>query len=614
MRGTDQDNFETFYKDVRSGLLVQTYALTGDLQASQKAVRDAMVVAWHHWRKVSRLEDREDYVRPLAWSRALRRSQGRWWSRMKGLDPDIAATLDALAKLPVTQRRVLLLSHLTSLPLEGISREVGISRAAAERALQTATAQFAVNRDVESTGIRPVLEALRPQVEDVRWPRPSIISRAGTARRRSHTTFGAAVAVAAVAISGSVVTDAAGVRPTLDTKGMLEGERPSPTPGTRPSDVQQLTPESLLTADLVGAALDGTWAQGQTSGNTEGDGLVFTCQGGRYADPAGVAALVRTFKQEDRAGVSTAGQYVEVSADEKAGKATYRTTAGWYAGCASPRMQLLTTQKVEGVGDQAMLFTLRDWNDPAQVQVVGVARSGAVTTTTSLTRPGEKMPDPAASAALLVSAVDGLCGLPAGNECAGTPQLETVAPMAVGTSPGLLTEADLPPVTEVTQPWVGTEPAAATTNLAATRCDDTDFAADGVSRGATRSFLIPDAGLPPEFGLTQTVGALPKRQAAAFVAEVRKKLTSCPDRDLATQVDKVHDISAGNRELTVWRLTVEVSDERTVTYLMGIIRNGTAVSQLTFVPADGVVMGGGPFIALAMRAQDRLVRLGKPKA
>ena len=45
---------------------------------------------------------------------------------------------------------------------------------------------------------------------------------------------------------------------------------------------------------------------------------------------------------------------------------------------------------------------------------------------------------------------------------------------------------------------------------------------------------------------------------------------------------------------------------------MGIIRNGTAVSQLTFVPSDGVVMGGEPFVALAMRAQDRLVRLGTP--
>jgi DNA-directed RNA polymerase specialized sigma24 family protein len=629
MNRADQDSFETFYKDVRSGLLVQTYALTGDLQASQKAVRDAMVVAWHHWRKVSRLEDREDYVRPLAWNRALRRSQARWWSRMKGLDPEVAATLDALAKLPVTQRRVLLLSHLTSLPLEGISREVGISRGSAERELQTATAQFAVNRDVESTGIRPVLEVLRTQIDEVRWPRPSIITRAGSARRRSHTTFGAAVAVAAVVVSGSVVTDAAGVRPSLDTKGMLEGVQPSaPTSDRPPPDVQQLTPEALLTADLVGAALTGTWTQGKTSKNTEGDGLVFACQGGRYADPAGLAALVRGFKPATADGQAadgqaadgqatakqaTAGQAVEVSADEEAGRTTYRTTAGWYAGCMSPRMQLLSTHRVKGVGDEAMLFVLRDWTDPTKAQVVGVARSGAVTTTTSLTSPGARDPAAEPSAALLASAVDGLCGLPGGGTCADVPQLKAVPPMATGSSPALLSEVDLPPVTKVTQPWVGTPPEAATSNLAATRCDESDFAGEGFSRGETRSFLIPGAQLPPEFGLTQTVGALPKAQAATFVAGVRKRLTSCPDRDLATQVDQVREMSDGDRDLTVWRLTVEVSDERTVTYLMGIIRNGTAVSQLTFVPADGVVIGGEPFVALAMRAQDRLARLGRPR-
>jgi DNA-directed RNA polymerase specialized sigma24 family protein len=615
MNRQDQDSFEAFYKDVRSGLLVQTYALTGDLHASQKAVRDAMVVAWHHWRKVSRLEDREDYVRPLAWSRALRRSQARWWSRMKGLDPEVAATLDALAKLPVTQRRVLLLSHLTSLPLEGISREVGISRTTAERELQSAAAQFAVNRNVESTGIRPVLEVLRTQIDEVRWPRPSIITRAGSARRRSHTTFGAALAVAVVVVSGSVVTDAAGVRPSLDTKGVLEGVQPDPPPPTtRPDpEVPQLTAEALLTADLVGGALTGVWTQGKTSGNTEGDGLVFACQGGRYADPAGLAALVRTFKPEDAEDATTVGQSVEVSADDDAGRTTYRTTAGWYAGCASPRMQLLSTQRVKGVGDEAMVFVLRDWNDPTTAQVVGVARSGAVTTTTSITRPGARDPETEPGAALLASAVDGLCGLPGGGTCADTPKLKAVPPMATGTSAALLSEVDLPPVTKVTQPWVGTPPEEATTNLAATRCDESDFAGDGFSRGETRSFLVPGANLPPEFGLTQTVGALPRNQAEAFVAGVRRRLTSCPDRDLATQVDEVEQMSEGDRDLTVWRLTVEISDERSVTYLMGILRNGTAVSQLTFVPADGVVMGGEPFIALAMRAQERLARLGRPK-
>lgn len=611
MSRADQESFETFYKDVRSGLLVQTYALTGDLQASQKAVRDAMVVAWHHWRKVSRLDDREDYVRPLAWRRALRRSQARWWSRMKGLDPEIAATLDALAKLPVTRRRVLLLTHLTALPLEGISREVGVARATAERELQTASAQFAVNRDVDSTAIRPLLEQLRTQIDDVRWPRPSIITRAGSARRRSHTTFGAAIAVAAVVVSGSVVTDAAGVRPTLGDKGLLEGTESAAPEGERPAEAKPLTPESLLTADLVAGALKGTWTQGKTTRNTEGDGLVFTCQGGRFADPAGLAALVRTFKTEGT-GAATAGQSVEVSEDEEAGRTAYRTTLGWYAGCMSPRVQLLSTHRVTGVGDEAMLFVLRDWTEPATAQVVGVARTGAVTTTTSVSRPGPRDPSAAPSAALLASAVDGLCSLPGGGTCAPAPQLRTVPPMPAGTSRALLGEVDLPPVTKVTRPWVGTPPQAATTNLAATRCDESDFADDGFTRGETRSFLVPDAGLPPEFGLTQTVGALPRRRAEEFVAGVRKKLTTCPDRDLATQVDEVENLGKGARELTVWRLTVEVTDERSVTYLMGIVRNGTAVSQLTFVPADGVTMGSEPFVALALRAQDRLARLGRP--
>ena len=258
MRHADHESFETFYKDVRSGLLLQTYALTGDLQASEKAVRDAMVVAWHHWRKVSRLDDREEYVRPLAWTRALRRSSARWWSRMKGLDPDVSATLDALAKLPVGQRRILLLSHLTSLPLEQIAREAGVTRPVAERDLQSATAQFAVHRGVESHGIRSALDSLRPQVDEVRWPRPSIITRAGSARRRSHTAFGVAAAVAAVVVSGSIATDAAGVHPSLDTKGVLEGVQPEAPETARPEpQAPQLTPESLLTTDQVGLALEG---------------------------------------------------------------------------------------------------------------------------------------------------------------------------------------------------------------------------------------------------------------------------------------------------------------------------------------------------------------------
>ena len=99
------EGFEAFYKDVRGRLLLQTYALTGDLLAAQRAVRDAMVVAWHHWRKVSRLEQPEDYVRPLAWTRAQRRSSARWWARQKDIDAETRATLDGSGSCPPRSAR-----------------------------------------------------------------------------------------------------------------------------------------------------------------------------------------------------------------------------------------------------------------------------------------------------------------------------------------------------------------------------------------------------------------------------------------------------------------------------------------------------------------------------
>ena len=131
----DPSEFDQFYKDVRDRLLVLTYCLTGDLSSSRAAVRDAFVVTWHHWRKVSRLEDPEAWTRSRACTHAQRRHTAKLWHREKGLDPEAKATLDALARLPLTQRRVLLLTHLTTCSMAEISREVGLPRAETEREL-----------------------------------------------------------------------------------------------------------------------------------------------------------------------------------------------------------------------------------------------------------------------------------------------------------------------------------------------------------------------------------------------------------------------------------------------------------------------------------------------
>ena len=210
------DEFDEFYKSTRTALLQQTFALTGDLPASRSAVRDAFVAAWHHWRKVSRLEDPEAWVRPLAWRHAQRRHSARIFHRDRKLDPEIRATLDALAKLPLAQRKVLLLTQLTDASMADMAREVGLPLHEAEQRLQTATSQFAMNREVPTTGIRPLFEPLREHVADARWPRVTIIRRAGTARRRTHTAVGAVAAVGALVLGGAAVTDAQGVKPSLE--------------------------------------------------------------------------------------------------------------------------------------------------------------------------------------------------------------------------------------------------------------------------------------------------------------------------------------------------------------------------------------------------------------
>ena len=157
----------------------------------------------------------------------------------------------------------------------------------------------------------------------------------------------------------------------------------------------------------------------------------------------------------------------------------------------------------------------------------------------------------------------------------------------------MLSEVDLPPVVGVDRPWIGTEARVARTNLAATRCDATRFDAKPMKRNMTRTFVIPGARLSDLFGLTETVGQLTEKQARSFVAGVRTRLRTCADRELGSDVVRVADVSTRQQDLTVWHVTTEISDEESVTYLMGIVRDGGSVAQVGFVPDGKVQMAPG---------------------
>jgi DNA-directed RNA polymerase specialized sigma24 family protein len=600
----DASAFETFYQDVRGRLLLQTWALTGDLPAAQKAVRDSLVIAWHHWRKVSVLEDPQSYVRPVAWSRALRRATARPFHRERGFDEGIRATLAALAKLPLTQRRILLLAHLTTLPLDQIAREVGLPLTRTEAELQTTTARFAVEREIAPTEVLRVFEPMAAELREVRWPRTSILTRAGTGRRRLHTAIGASVALAAFVGAGVVATDSSssGSRPSLHA---LKLHTPA---SAEPSSAYPLRTENLLSEGIVTNELTGQWSTELTSDNTAGDGLVLPCQRQRFADKSAQATFVRTLSSTDDRSV---GQSVEVSRTAKQAHSAWTSALAWYAGCSEPRVQLTSTRSVSGVGDEANLVVLRDWAQDGRIIVAGVARTGVLTTTVVTAQPSTTQRVVRKNTDLLGLAVTKLCALPQAGKCAVDATTAEIPPIPVGKTPAMLGTIDLPPVNGVAEPWDATDPVAAKTNLAATRCDSLSFNAKGISGDLTRSFVIPAASsLPAQFGLTETIGTWANASAAvAQVKAVRSKLTSCPKTDLGTSVQQLESTSSKQRDVTVWRVTAEISDNRSVVYLMAITRVGTHIAQVGFVPDGTHTIQTEDFIALAHRAAGRLTAL-----
>ncbi|KRE92867.1 hypothetical protein ASG76_15505 [Nocardioides sp. Soil774] len=612
------ETFDAYYVETRTRLLHEAYALTGDAPAARAAVRDAFVVAWHHWRKVALLDDRDAYVRPVALGRARRRHTARIWHRDKALDPEARSTLDALSRLTARQRQLLVLNGLSALSLSDIAREVGLPRGDAERELQTATSQFALHRDVPTTEVRRLLHDLAAPLEDVRWPRATVIRRAGAARRRTHTVIGAGLATAALVVSGSLVATGSGAEPTSLSEEKATAGVTVHAPVDDSAGREIIGEGALLSSTQMarfGAGLD--WEETATTDNLSGDGLLAPCQRERFAIPDAdrVTALARTWdgsatvKNKSAPRVeSTAVQLVEMSRGPRQATRAFDTASTWFAGCSDPRTQLMATRTVARVGDEARAFRLRSWGKQPATLTVGVARTGSLVVTHVVRSQGRAVSDKAALTGL-AAAVNALCGSEGAGACAGRARARSTAPLDIGTPPGLLSVVDLPPVAAVRGPWVGIDPEKARTNYAATRCDRTTFTGKGISRALTRTFLFPETPNASQLGLTQTVGSMEQSSARTFVEQVRDRIAKCGRENLGTTVTPLVSSSSKATDLSVWSLTIELNDRQSFPFLMAIVRDGTAVSQLGFAPDRNMTMSRTDFVALSRRVLERLEAL-----
>jgi DNA-directed RNA polymerase specialized sigma24 family protein len=584
------EEFDEFYVDTRRRLLLQTFVLTGDLGASRSAVRDAYVAARHHWNKVGRLVLPEHWVRPRAWSTAQRRHSARPWHREKGLTADQAKLFDALQRLSDVERKTLVLTHLAAMSMAEIAREVGETQRLAEQHLQTATAAVALALDTDATSIRGRLESVGPVTDAVKLPRPSIIRRGGIRRRRTHALVGSVLAVLVTIGAGALVA-------------------PDAAAPTSPRPAALVSKQMLLSgAQVAPLAPNQAWTVTETSDNTRGAGINTMCQAAQFADTEGLGTWVRTFATSSaRRGLV---QTVEISNSPGAAKRAYGTTLGWYAGCTVPRIQLVDAASVSGVGDEAIALRMRIPGDQPRSFVVGIARTGSLTTSTVLETRGRVPAPMQLLVSTLATSVHNLCSSRVAGGCVGAVETRPTLPPATGEAPGMLAIADLPVVGDVMAAWAGTDPVSATVNLAATTCDRADFARSGAKNPVTRTYLIPEAHLPKRFGLSETLGEFTSPRAAnAFVARVVARMKACPDKDLGSTV--THTALRLNQppgsSYALWRLENQVNkDEKVVPVWMGVAQVGRYVAQVNLTPVEKYDVDQKTFEALVVRARDRL--------
>lgn len=600
---TAEESFDSLYRSTRRALLLQTFAVTGDLPVARAAVRAAYVSAWRHWRTVAALEDPAGWLRARAWRHARRRHTVGARRRSPAPSPEQRAVLDALGRLPGADRRALVLVDLAGLDRDRAAAELG--QPAATTDVGPARASVAEHLEVPVHDVPGRLAGLDLLLEHVTQPRATLLRRAVRSRRRTQLVVGAVVATLAIVAAGAFVTHPEGT--SAEELGLVKPSSPAPTDRS----AMMPTADDLLYAEQMSRfGPTRTWHTSRTGNNTTGDGINTVCQEDRFADPKGYSALVRSFHASGKP-ARHAVQTVEVSRSPRAAARAFRTTVGWYAGCQVARLQVVDAYHVDHVGDEADVLTLRVGRTPVTTVSVAVARTGSVTTSTVGTSTGGAPPPVREVTRSLGEAVEKLCARTGSPGCVGTPTFRAVPPPPTGDERGLLATADLPPVGRIDDPWVGTRPARPTRNPAATTCDRASFGGAGASKPRSRTFLVPQADVPARFGLTETYGRFrTPRAAARFLADVRGHVAHCEKRDLATSVDSAARHRTGRTDRSTWTLTTEVSRTEKVRFRVGFVQVGPRVAQLTFAPTSSDDMTDRTFDALLVRASERLRQLG----
>ncbi len=159
-------DFDELYRAHGGRLVVQLYAYTQDQALAEDLVQEAFVRALARWSRIAGYEDPIGWVRRVAWNLAAsnwrRARRGRGMAArltepvMPGPSPERVVLVQALATLPVPQRRAVIMFYLGDLSVAEVAEIEGASESSIKQRLHRARAALAAR-----------LNDVRPEVGNV---------------------------------------------------------------------------------------------------------------------------------------------------------------------------------------------------------------------------------------------------------------------------------------------------------------------------------------------------------------------------------------------------------------------------------------------------------------
>jgi RNA polymerase sigma-70 factor (ECF subfamily) len=138
-RREDDDAYDWFFRTEYPAVLKTAYLITHDRETARDVTQEAFIQLLRHWRKVSRYERPDAWVRRVAIRIAVRHSRRLRWERDVEVDPvaptDLSMDPDLVREirgLPAMQRAAIVLFYFEDRPVSEIAEILDCAPATAK--------------------------------------------------------------------------------------------------------------------------------------------------------------------------------------------------------------------------------------------------------------------------------------------------------------------------------------------------------------------------------------------------------------------------------------------------------------------------------------------------